>query len=63
MNKLILFAFIFLSAGINAQTPSGDLLIRNGTVLTITNGVLEETDILVTDGKIKRIGKNLNAWI
>jgi imidazolonepropionase-like amidohydrolase len=61
MNKLILFACVFLSAGISAQTPSGDLLIRNGTVLTITNGVLEETDILVRDGKIKRIGKNLNA--
>ena len=39
----------------------GNLLIKHGTVLTITNGVLEDTDILVRDGKIARIGKNLSA--
>jgi imidazolonepropionase-like amidohydrolase len=39
----------------------GDVLIRNATVMTATRGTLENTDILVRDGKISRIGKNLNA--
>lgn len=53
---------VFLSAGnfIHAQT-GGDVLIKNGTVLTASRGTLENTDILVTKGKIARIGKNLSA--
>lgn len=43
------------------QVKKGDVLIKNGTVLTITNGALEETDVLVRDGKITRIGKNLRT--
>ncbi len=39
----------------------GNLLIRNGTVLTVTNGTLENTDVLVRDGKIAAIGKGLSA--
>ncbi len=38
-----------------------DLLIRNATVLTATNGKLENTDILVSKGKIQKIGKNITA--
>ena len=44
-----------------AQTPTGDIMIKNGTVLTITNGTLENTDVLVRDGKIRKIGKNLRT--
>ena len=33
-----------------------DLLIRGGTVLTITNGDLPDTDVLIRDGKIAEIG-------
>jgi imidazolonepropionase-like amidohydrolase len=62
MKKYITFlAFICLMGSMLAQTPTGDLLIKNGTVLTITNGDLENTDILVRDGKIARIGQNLKA--
>jgi imidazolonepropionase-like amidohydrolase len=53
---------IFLiSYVIKAQVPTGDIIIRNGTVLTITKGTLEETDILVQKGKITAIGDNLKA--
>src|SRR5688572_5436944 len=53
---------IFLiSYVIKAQVPTGDIIIRNGTVLTITKGTLEETDILVEKGKITAIGDNLKA--
>lgn len=39
----------------------GNLLIRNATVLTVTGGTLENTDIAVKDGKITAIGKGLSA--
>ncbi|MGY6559902.1 MAG: amidohydrolase family protein [Nitritalea sp.] len=45
----------------SAQTPKGDVLIKNATVLTVTQGTLENTDILVEKGIIRRIGKGLNA--
>lgn len=44
-----------------AQVERGSMLIKNGTVLTVTKGTLEGTDILVKDGKITQIGKNLVA--
>lgn len=39
----------------------GDLLIKNGTVITVTNGQLEGTDVLVRNGKIAQIGRGLSA--
>ena len=38
-----------------------EVLIRNATVLTAVKGTLENTDILIQNGKIARIGKNLKA--
>jgi imidazolonepropionase-like amidohydrolase len=53
------------AAGLGAQAaqPAGDgpTLIRNATVLTVTKGTLENTDILLRDGKIAQIGQNLSA--
>lgn len=37
----------------------GSILIKNATVLTITNGTLVETDVLVMDGIITKIGKGI----
>ncbi len=39
----------------------GSVLIRNAQVLTITNGTLQNTDVLIEKGKITRIGRNLSA--
>lgn len=39
----------------------GDCLIRGGYVLTATRGNLENTDILITNGKIAAIGRGLTA--
>ena len=39
----------------------GNLLIKNATVLTVTNGTLERTDVLVRNGKIEKIGQGLSA--
>ena len=38
-----------------------DVLIKNATVLTAAKGTLENTDILIQNGKIAKIGKNLAA--
>src|SRR6266852_3106975 len=35
--------------------------MRNATVLTITQGTLENTDVLIRKGKIAAVGKNLKA--
>lgn len=60
--KYILSGFFILGCFITqAQTPKGSVLIKNATVLTVTNGTLENTDVLVENGIIKKIGKNLNA--
>ena len=37
------------------------LLIKNATVVSPSDGLNEQLDILVSDGKIAEIGKNLNA--
>ncbi|MEZ4777562.1 MAG: amidohydrolase family protein [Bacteroidia bacterium] len=58
------FIFLFLAVivqSLTAQIPKGSLLIKNGTVITITNGTLENTDVLIVDGKISKIGKGLKA--
>lgn len=46
-------------------TPQGanETLIRNATVLTITRGVLQNSDVLIRNGKIAGVGKNLKASV
>lgn len=63
MKKLILvIALLLLGTNlVMAQVPKGDVLIKNGTVITITNGTLENTDVLVRDGKISKIGSSLKT--
>ncbi|MGV3617999.1 MAG: amidohydrolase family protein [Fimbriimonas sp.] len=47
------------------RTPSfqtgGNVLIRNGRVLTVTQGFLDGADVLVRGGKIVALGKGLSA--
>src|SRR5665213_2367848 len=44
-----------------ASKTAPPTLIRNATVMTVTKGTLENTDILLENGKIAKIGKNLSA--
>jgi len=61
INKiLIAFCLILVATGLNAQ-EKGSVLIKGGTVITVTNGTLENTDVLIRDGKISKIGENLKA--
>lgn len=57
LNLIIGFGFTTM---VMAQATMGDVLIKNGTVLSITNGTLENTDVLIEDGKISQIGQNLS---
>ena len=41
------------------QASSGSTLIRNATILTVTKGTLENTDLLMQNGKITQVGKNI----
>jgi imidazolonepropionase-like amidohydrolase len=55
-----LFLLLFLALPAQAQ-ETGDVLIQGGTMLTVTNGTLENTDVLVRDGIIAEIGEGLSA--
>ena len=62
----LLLAGLLLPASGYAQdylrNPSAnDWLIQNATILTVTNGTVEDGDLLVRDGKIARIGQDLSA--
>ncbi|MDE2729835.1 MAG: amidohydrolase family protein [Bacteroidota bacterium] len=63
MKRLIAFLCLYalMAGSMRAQTPTGDVLVRNATVLTVTQGTLESTDILVRDGIIAAVGENLSA--
>lgn len=57
---LILVAVSFLTSGF-AQVEKGTVLIKNGTVLTVTKGTLANTDVLIKDGKISQVAKGIAA--
>ncbi len=45
----------------NVAKTNGNVLIRNARIMTITKGTIEGGDILIQNGKIKEIGKNLST--
>lgn len=61
LSTFLFFAFALVCSGFVSAQTSGDVLIKNATVLTAIRGTLENTDILVSNGKISRIGKNIQA--
>jgi imidazolonepropionase-like amidohydrolase len=46
---------------ITGRNPAETILIRNATVLTVTKGTVPNGSVLVEDGKIAAIGKNVTA--
>ncbi len=62
----LVYGVALLVSAVIAASPAqaqemGDILIKNATVLTITNGTLKDTDVLIRNGKITRIGPGLTA--
>lgn len=61
MKKIILLAILLSCAiGVSAQ-QKGELLIKNATVMTASGGTLQNRDVLVRNGKIVQIGRDLKA--
>ncbi len=72
--RLLAFSMVCAATVANAQFPfelesnrkpktvtNGNCLIKSARILTATNGVLEDTDILVQQGKIAKLGRGLVA--
>ena len=58
--NIILIFFLFLAGTLSGQ-QKGSVLIKNGTVITITQGIKENTDVYIKDGVIRKIGQGLSA--
>ena len=43
------------------RKTGGNLLLQNGTVITVAGPVLEQTDVLIVDGRIAEIGVDLET--
>ncbi len=60
-SKVIFLTIISICLILPSLAIGQNVLIKNATVMTAVNGTKQNTDILVQNGKISRIGKNLNA--
>jgi len=72
MTRFFSFSLILLVLGVGAAAPTSaqdrtrtdapnDWLIQDATVLTVTNGTIEDGDVLIRDGDIAEIGQDLSA--
>ena len=62
IRKILIIVYMYILFGsdqIPGPKQSQSILLRNGTLHTISNGILKETDLLFEDGKITKIGKEL----
>ena len=69
MQRLVIHVFAYclcagsLIADVAAQDRSApsETLIRNATIITVTHGTMQNSDLLMRNGKIAAIGKSLKA--
>jgi imidazolonepropionase-like amidohydrolase len=61
MKKVLLLIFALCLSFNSYAQEKGSVLIKNGTVITITDGNKPNTDVLIENGIITEIGKNLDA--
>ncbi len=57
----VLAAVAVLAAAPAARADGGNLLLKNGTVITVTRGIIPRGDVLIMGGTIKQIGENIPA--
>lgn len=50
---------LFIQTAVAQKT--GSVLVKNATIITVTSETYQNSDMLVVDGKIRQIGKNLSA--
>lgn len=61
MKFIISALFICLSVSSLMAQTSGSVLVKNATIITVSGETLEQADMLVRDGVIVQIGKNIQA--
>ncbi|MGZ5434596.1 MAG: amidohydrolase family protein [Pyrinomonadaceae bacterium] len=65
MKRLFLIAcvatFACINIGAQPREAAQTTLIKNATVLTVSRGTLQNTDVLIRNGKITAVGSNLSA--
>ncbi|QED37417.1 amidohydrolase family protein [Antarcticibacterium arcticum] len=62
VRDVVKVTFPNMAYGFDAQPKQENILFKNATVWTNTNeGILENTDVLIANGKISWVGKGLNA--
>jgi imidazolonepropionase-like amidohydrolase len=59
--RLVLLAMLVAALGAEARAQSGETLIRNATVMTASHGTIENASVLIRDGKIAAVGKDVKA--
>jgi imidazolonepropionase-like amidohydrolase len=59
--KKLLAAAVLLLLPAAVFAEGGSILIKNGTILTVTKGVIAKGDVLVVDGVIKAVGAGIAA--
>ena len=57
-SAILLTALITMFALVARAQNSGEVLIKNATIMTASHGVIENGSILIRDGKIAAVGKN-----
>ncbi len=61
MFHIVAATILLVGASLPGSADGGDLLIKNGTILTVTKGTIPRGDILVMGGIIREIGENIQA--
>ncbi len=61
MKKNIIISLCLFLAAVEPILAGGNLLLKNGTILTVTKGTIPKGDILILDGFIRQIGENITA--
>ncbi len=61
MKKTIFLILALCISTTGYAQEKGSVLIQNGTVITITDGNKADTDVLIEDGVITKIGQDLSA--
>jgi len=59
MRTIALSILVFVATAMAVASPP--ILVKGGTVITVTKGTIEGGDILIKDGKIVRVGKEIKA--
>ncbi len=61
MKRIILISFLFLTSLILIAESKNSILIKNATIIPVTSEKIENGSILIENGKIKEIGKEIAA--